>query len=133
MSPSASPSQSEDSESPSSESDSHSESDSTSTSSSASPSAAPRRTVTDTPTETIPEPENPVAPVAKPVLLANSLFVLNKMSENNETATQTRVPTWNSLGRPSKAKAGTLGFNFETQCLEFWDGENWIQLQMTQI
>ena len=37
-----------------------------------------------------------------------------------------RIATWNSSGRPINPKVGTVGFNIETNCLEFWDGKNWF-------
>jgi hypothetical protein len=35
------------------------------------------------------------------------------------------IATWNSQNRPKKAKAGTFGFNSQTNNLEYYDGSNW--------
>ena len=40
------------------------------------------------------------------------------------------VPSWNTAGRPKNAKKGTLGFNFQTNSLEYWDGKNWFAAVM---
>jgi hypothetical protein len=40
------------------------------------------------------------------------------------------IPTWDSLGRPKKAKRGTFGFNLQTHSLEYWDGSDWFTAVM---
>jgi len=47
--------------------------------------------------------------------------------------TQQRIPSWNTAGRPKKAKVGTIGFNFLTSKLECWDGIRWRTLSMKKI
>jgi hypothetical protein len=46
---------------------------------------------------------------------------------------QSRIPSWNNLGRPKKVKAGTFGFNFQTTTLEYWNGIKWLILPMKKI
>jgi len=43
------------------------------------------------------------------------------------------IPSWNSLGRPKHPKIGNVGFNLETNNLEFWNGSLWYTLPMKQI
>ncbi len=40
------------------------------------------------------------------------------------------VATWDNKSRPKKAKAGTLGFNSQTNSLEYWNGSYWLAAQM---
>lgn len=42
------------------------------------------------------------------------------------------IGTWKSVKRPKNAKPGTLGFNTQTNSLEYWDGENWLEAKMGQ-
>jgi hypothetical protein len=49
------------------------------------------------------------------------------------TFSQNRIPAWNTPGRPEKAKLGTMGFNIQTESLEYWDGKNWLKLPMKKI
>ena len=46
---------------------------------------------------------------------------------------QRRIPSWNTSGRPKNPKVGTLGFNMETDNLEFWNGSLWLKLPMEKI
>lgn len=41
------------------------------------------------------------------------------------------ITSWNTNGRPKKAKRGTIGFNSETNSLEYWDGANWFEAQLS--
>lgn len=41
------------------------------------------------------------------------------------------IAAWNSETRPKKPRRGTLGFNVQTNILEFWDGEDWYSAPMT--
>lgn len=41
------------------------------------------------------------------------------------------VPTWDSESRPKKAGAGTLGFNTETNTLEYWSGTDWFSAKLS--
>jgi len=43
------------------------------------------------------------------------------------------IPSWNTTGRPKKAKKGTFGFNVESKKLEFWNGTSWLGLPMKKI
>jgi len=36
------------------------------------------------------------------------------------------IASWNTEDRPKKAKAGTIGFNLQTNNLEYWDGSQWF-------
>lgn len=40
------------------------------------------------------------------------------------------ISSWDTNGRPKKPKKGTLGFNNETNSLEYWDGETWLSALM---
>jgi len=42
------------------------------------------------------------------------------------------IATWDSAGRPKKARAGTFGFNFQTNNLEYWDGTTWLAVSMSE-
>lgn len=42
------------------------------------------------------------------------------------------ISTWKSEDRPRKAKRGTLGFNLQTNNLEYYDGESWYEASMTK-
>jgi hypothetical protein len=46
---------------------------------------------------------------------------------------QETFPSWNTSGRPKKAKQGTFGFNFQTNKLEYWNGSKWLIISMTPI
>ncbi|OGG27507.1 hypothetical protein A3A64_01740 [Candidatus Gottesmanbacteria bacterium RIFCSPLOWO2_01_FULL_48_11] len=36
------------------------------------------------------------------------------------------IATWDTSKRPKKTKQGTLGFNTQTNTLEYFDGESWF-------
>ena len=36
------------------------------------------------------------------------------------------IASWTNIKRPKKAKRGTLGFNTDTNSLEYWDGQSWF-------
>lgn len=42
------------------------------------------------------------------------------------------VSSWGASERPKNAKKGTLGFNTDTGKLEYFDGKNWLEAQMTE-
>ncbi|OGD72046.1 hypothetical protein A3A84_02635 [Candidatus Collierbacteria bacterium RIFCSPLOWO2_01_FULL_50_23] len=43
-----------------------------------------------------------------------------------------KIPTWANLDRPKKAKKGTLGFNSQTNSLEYWSGSVWFAAAMNE-
>jgi len=40
------------------------------------------------------------------------------------------ISTWKSEERPNKAKRGTLGFNTQTNTLEYFNGSDWFEASM---
>ncbi len=42
-----------------------------------------------------------------------------------------RIASWDTVGRPKKAKKGTFGFNFQTNNLEYWNGTVWLTAAMS--
>jgi len=50
-----------------------------------------------------------------------------------QTVNQESIPTWNTAGRPQNARKGTIGFNFQTNNLEFWNGTAWLTLRMEKV
>lgn len=43
------------------------------------------------------------------------------------------ITVWKTANRPKKAKKGTFGFNFQTNSLEYWDGNFWFAAVMSPI
>ena len=43
------------------------------------------------------------------------------------------ISDWTSSGRPKKPKKGTIGFNSETNSLEFWNGSSWLTAILTKL
>ena len=43
------------------------------------------------------------------------------------------IAAWNSNNRPKFPRRGTLGFNSETNSLEYWDGTSWLSAPMDRI
>lgn len=43
-----------------------------------------------------------------------------------------RIASWDNSGRPKTAKAGTFGYNTETNRLEYYDGESWLAAEMSE-
>ena len=41
------------------------------------------------------------------------------------------IPSWNAISRPKKPKVGTIGFNKQTNSLEYWDGKSWLAAPMS--
>lgn len=41
------------------------------------------------------------------------------------------LPIWDTAGRPSSSRAGTIGFNSQTSTLEVWTGSVWKSVLMT--
>ncbi len=42
------------------------------------------------------------------------------------------IASWISNTRPQSPKTGTLGYNPETNSLEFWDGASWYTVQLRE-
>ncbi len=42
------------------------------------------------------------------------------------------IGIWEGSNRPKNAKRGTLGFNTETNSVEFFDGTIWFRAQMVK-
>jgi len=40
------------------------------------------------------------------------------------------IVSWKTNQRPSKAKRGTIGFNTQTNNLEYWNGSDWFSASM---
>jgi len=43
------------------------------------------------------------------------------------------IGAWNTSGRPKKPKMGTIGFNSETNNLEYWNGSYWLAAAMSKL
>jgi hypothetical protein len=70
----------------------------------------------------------------EPVFSRNQqLFKHSLVSGFTSSTKENKIPTWNTLGRPKKAKIGVMGFNIETSSLEYWDGSIWLELNMKKI
>ncbi|RJR26981.1 hypothetical protein C4561_04365 [candidate division WWE3 bacterium] len=41
------------------------------------------------------------------------------------------IGSWDTSLRPKNPKPGTLGFNTQTNSLEYWDGSDWLAAQMS--
>ena len=41
-----------------------------------------------------------------------------------------RIASWDTHGRPKKAKKGTFGFNSQTNNLEYFNGTDWLAATM---
>lgn len=41
-----------------------------------------------------------------------------------------KIASWKTKGRPKKAKQGILGFNLQTNSLEYYDGSSWYAASM---
>jgi len=41
-----------------------------------------------------------------------------------------KIASWKTKGRPKNAKQGILGFNLQTNNLEYYDGSNWYAASM---
>ena len=41
------------------------------------------------------------------------------------------IATWDTDTRPKNAKKGTIGFNTQTNSLEYWDGSFWYSAAMS--
>ena len=47
---------------------------------------------------------------------------------------QTGLPTiisWDNKTRPKKARVGTLGFNVQTNSIEYYDGTYWVAAELS--
>jgi hypothetical protein len=42
------------------------------------------------------------------------------------------ITSWNNATRPKKPKPGTIGFNIQTNSLEYWDGTSWYSAVMSE-
>jgi hypothetical protein len=65
----------------------------------------------------------------------NNFLIFNEAlnEASSTTFSQQIIPSWNTAGRPKNAKVGTLGFNFQTKSLEYWNGNEWLKLPMKKI
>jgi len=43
-----------------------------------------------------------------------------------------KIASWKTAERPKKVKKGTLGFNSQTNNLEYWDGTSWLAAPMSE-
>jgi hypothetical protein len=81
-------------------------------------------------------PSLPPVVIDIPIFNKNPRFINRELKVNNRTIANSRfntIPSWNNLGRPSLVKIGTLGFNIQTEALEFWNGTKWLTLKMFRI
>lgn len=44
-----------------------------------------------------------------------------------------RMATWNTLGRPTNPRTGTIGFNTQTNMLETWHGNSWFTAPLDPV
>lgn len=79
----------------------------------------------------IPFPILPPELTEKPVLYKNHQIMNKEISQAKNN--QSRIPSWNNLGRPKNPRTGTIGFNFEIQTLEYWTGTSWLKLIMKKL
>jgi hypothetical protein len=42
------------------------------------------------------------------------------------------ISEWTVSDRPKNAKRGTIGFNIQTNSIEYWDGVHWFGAVMTE-
>jgi hypothetical protein len=49
------------------------------------------------------------------------------------TVANATTPTWNTAGRPDTPKAGTVGFNIQTNSVEIKTITGWYRLPMKRI
>lgn len=42
------------------------------------------------------------------------------------------ISSWNSASRPKNVRRGTIGFNVQTNNLEYWDGTVWFSAPMSE-
>jgi hypothetical protein len=75
------------------------------------------------------------SPPPIPIFYRDSPIIFNNVAnrETNIKNNQKTIPSWNTLGRPKNIKPGTIGYNFETDNLEVWDGNVWLTLSMKKI
>jgi hypothetical protein len=78
---------------------------------------------------TLPEEAYEVQP---PLFHRNSLLVMENTFGGSKN-TYHRIPEWNISGRPANPRVGTIGFNLQMICLEYWDGTSWLRLPMKKI
>lgn len=43
------------------------------------------------------------------------------------------IMNWENKSRPQSTKVGTLGFNTQTNSLEYWDGTDWYAAKMGKV
>jgi hypothetical protein len=78
----------------------------------------------------------PLVPQVEPIFIRNPQIINNTDTSpagGGIAFNQYVVPSWNLVGRPKKARIGTVGFNLETNCLEFWSGIRWYVLPMKKV
>lgn len=44
-----------------------------------------------------------------------------------------RISSWDTRGRPKKAKEGTFGFNSQTASLEYFNGSHWMEARLSEL
>jgi len=44
-----------------------------------------------------------------------------------------RISSWETDARPKKPKRGTIGFNSQTNSLEYYNGSFWLAASMTEV
>jgi len=44
-----------------------------------------------------------------------------------------KINYWNTSSRPKEAKKGTVGYNSQTNSLEYFNGSYWLAAQMSKI
>ena len=77
-----------------------------------------------------------IAPPVQPILFKNHPIIAREVAIGegiSRPISRHRIPSWNIPGRPKKAKIGTIGFNFQTNYLEYWNGSRWLKLRMKRI
>lgn len=42
------------------------------------------------------------------------------------------IASWDTKSRPENPNAGTFGLNTQTNSLEYWDGESWLEASLSK-
>jgi len=80
------------------------------------------------------EPPLEPALITKPILYRNHQIFNRELARGVSTVDSlNKIPSWNNLGRPKNPMRGTIGFNFQTNSLEIWNGSLWLKLPMKKI
>jgi hypothetical protein len=64
---------------------------------------------------------------------SNSALSMNIGSGMSMIIGLPKLSSWNTRGRPKKAKGGTIGFNWQTESLEYFNGTYWLSSKMQKI